>query len=32
MIQTLAQRLWENGHFNVETARRLFAELRGETQ
>lgn len=30
MIQELAERVWKNGHFNIETARELFTELKRE--
>jgi len=31
-IQELAERVWRNGHFNIETARTLFAELKRENE
>ncbi len=31
-IQRLSERVWENGHFNIETARELFTELRREQE
>ena len=29
-IQGLAQQIWENGHFNIETARKLLRELQSQ--